>query len=556
MRWFYWVLGLVSIWVYQQGDLNAGAVRGLVLYLALNVILIPVLPRVNAQLRRYLAVGLYITDLLFASLLIYHTGGLVSQMFLLYCLLVFKAAIYYPYVHPIISVPFLIFPLYVATLFLSTGTIVFLQDRMFISRYILLLVVILAGLYTAWHLDSRHRQTRILLGQLETEHRQVDERRRELLTVLDSIGDGVIVVNPELQLLMINPVAADIYNLTYPQSPGAYLHELIDDPILINFLRQALEEVADKEALICDEIVAHPLSTGKPIVCEALATALVSEKAALHGAVVVLRDVSHVKELEESKTNFISVLSHELRTPLTAIRGFVDLILAGNAGETTARQREYLKIVYDQSEHLRNLISALLEFAEMEASQTNLDLGTFSLEELLRKVLSHVEPLADQRGIALQADFPPDLPALYADSTRVERVLLNLLDNAIKFTPENGSILVTVVDREAELLFCISDTGPGVPPAERERIFERFYQIDDSSTREHGGTGLGLALCKHIVEMHQGSIWVKQPDEEPTDGRGPGSQFCFTIPRDLERQLAAAERVLDTPVDGEADHDE
>jgi signal transduction histidine kinase len=536
VRWFYWAAGLLSVWAYQQGDLKTGAVLGLLLYLGLNIALIPLLPRASLALRRYLAVGIYVADLLFASLLIYHTGGLVSQFFLLYCLLPFKAAIYYPYVHRIIFVSFLSFPLYIATLYLGTGTLVFSKEQLFLSRYGLLLLVVFAGMYTAWHLDARHRQTRALLEELGIEHRRVDERRRELRAVLDSIVDGVVVVDPELRLLMINPVAADIFNLPYPQPSGTPLSDLIHNAPLLNLLRQTLNSADEQDTLIDDEIRARLTSSGKPIICQALATALVSEGDAPHGAVVVLRDMTRQKELDDLKTNFISMVSHELRTPLTAIRGFVELILNGSTGDITTDQRDSLNIVFDQTEHLRSLINALLEFAELEAAEVKLQLSDVSLERLVHKVLGRIEPLADQHAITLQAHIPPDLTPLQADTQQLERVLFNLLDNAVKFTPERGQVAVTVSDRGSEVLICVTDTGPGVPPAERERIFERFYQIDNTSTREHGGAGLGLAICKHIVETHQGHIWVEDPGEQATDNGGPGSRFCFTVPRDLAQR--------------------
>jgi signal transduction histidine kinase len=524
-RWIYWLIGLIGVWIYQQGALNDSAVAGLLFYLALNIAMTPLLPRMTPRVRPYVVVALYVIDLLYASFVIHFTGGLVSQFYLLYCLLIFKAAIYYPYVHPIIIVPFLIFPLYVSTIYLSTGTLVFLQDQLFLLRYALLFLVILAGLYTAWHLDSRRRQ--------------IDERRRELRAVLDSIGDGVIVVDPAVRLLMINPVAADIFSLAYPQPPGASLDGLVDNAALSALLRRALD-AADKSTLINGEISAIPESSGKPIICQALATALSGTDDEPYGAVVVLRDTTRQKELEESKTNFISMLSHELRTPLTAIRGFVDLILSGSTGEITQDQQEYLEIVFDQSEHLQDLISALLEFAELQASETSLELESISLKSLVYGVLDRIGPIAEDRGITLEARVPPDLEPLFADQRRLEQVLLNLLDNAIKFTPKQGRVSLAVDDGESRVLVCVTDTGSGIPRAERERIFERFYQVDSSTTREHGGTGMGLALSKHIVELHRGQIWVEQPDERDKVDSGPGSRFCFTIPRDLTERLTVA----------------
>lgn len=537
MRWFYWAAGLLSIWSYRKGDLSTSALLGLLLYLGLNISLIRILPRADFDLRRYLTVSLLVVDLLFTSFLIYHTGGLLSQLFLLYFLLVFKAAIYYPYVHSVIFVSFLIFPLYIGTLYFSTGTLFFLQDQLFISRYALLLLVIFAGLYTAWHLEGRHQDTRALLEQLAIEHRHVEERRRELRAVLDSIADGVIVVDPDLRLLMINPVAADFFNLTYPHPTGPILSDLVDNPTLSNLLRQALRDIGRGETPLDAEIRAHPVSSGKPILCQALATALEDSQGRPYGAIVTLRDMTRQKELEEAKTNFISVLSHELRTPLTAIRGFVDLILTGDAGDVTPKQHEYLDIVFDQSEQLKNLINTLLEFAEMDAGETSLQLEPISPQKLVYKVLGRIEPLADQQGVTLHADVPSDLSPLFADGHRLERVLHSLLENACKFTPQQGQVTVTVSDRDADVLFCVTDTGCGVPSAEREQIFERFYQIDNSSTRAHSGTGLGLALCKHIVELHGGRIWVEQPDERRDSKDNPGSRFCFTIPRDLPQEI-------------------
>jgi two-component system phosphate regulon sensor histidine kinase PhoR len=273
-------------------------------------------------------------------------------------------------------------------------------------------------------------------------------------------------------------------------------------------------------------------------VCQALATALASEEDEPHGAVVVLRDMTRQKELEESKSNFISMLSHELRTPLTAVRGFVDLILSGSTGEISEKQREYLDIVFDQSEQLQNLIEALLEFAELEASETSLELEPISLEALIHDVLDRVESLARHREVTLRAELPSDLAPFYADERRLERVLLNLLDNAVKFSPEKGLVTLTVSEQETGVKVCVTDTGKGVPLAERKRVFERFYQIDSSTTRAHGGAGMGLALSKHIVELHRGEIWVEEPDHSTAGNGDPGSRFCFIIPRDLAQQIA------------------
>ncbi len=359
-------------------------------------------------------------------------------------------------------------------------------------------------------------------------HSQVDARRRELRAVLDSIIDGVLVVDPGMRLLMINSVAADVFGLPYPQLPGKPLDELLDNPPLLALVRRALHDARDKDALVSQEIKARPASSDKDIICQALATALVSQQEATHGAVIVLRDTTRQKELDEAKSNFISVLSHELRTPLTTIRGYIELILSGGAGDVTAGQQGFLNTALDRAQDLDHLINSLLEFAQLESGKAQLQLGDVELQKLVYKVLSQIEPLADQNAITLQAHISPGLEPLYADGQQLEQVLLNLLDNAIKFTPKEGQVTVSVSQRDSEVLVCVSDTGSGVPAAERERIFERFYQVDNSTTRAHGGTGLGLAICKHIVEAHQGRLWVQDNDDV-------GSRFSFTIPRDLNQ---------------------
>lgn len=510
---------------------------GLLLYLGLNIALIPLLSRSDMELHRHLAVGTYLADLLFASLLIYHTGGLLSQLFLLYCLLPFKAALYYPYISNIIYFSFLIFPFYAGTLYLDTGTLFFLSETLFLHRYTLLLLTIFAGMYTAWHLDRQHQQTRDL-------YVQVDERRRELRTIIDSIADGVLVVDSELHLLMINPVAADMFNLPFPAPPKAPLSDLLTNETLLDLLRQALENHPEGDILFNQELEARPTSSDKPIICQALATSLSGEEHEPRGAVVVLRDMTRQKELDELKSNFIAMLSHELRTPLTVIRGFIELILSGGAGDVTTEQQNTLQVVFKQTEKLQTLIDTLLGFAELEASEIDLEIGPVSLDQILDSVLRRIQPLAQDQSINVQTMIAPTLPPIDADAEMLEQVLLNLLENAIKFTPQGGKVKVTIQDQKGEFLFCVSDTGPGVPVAERDRIFERFYQIDSSSTRQYGGTGLGLAICKRLVEAHQGRIWVEESQLLGANGH-PGSRFCFTVPHDLLQRTSTASQLSD-----------
>jgi len=220
------------------------------------------------------------------------------------------------------------------------------------------------------------------------------------------------------------------------------------------------------------------------------------------------------------------VVSHELRTPLHSIKGFVDIILMGKTGEINETQTDFLRTVRQQTTHLQNLIDDLLEYSRLESGQVKLRLSEVSLTEVANAVIDKLKPLADQGQIRLLNKLPSRLASVEADRLRLEQVLTNLIDNAIKFTPPGGAITVLGKDLGADLQISVSDTGIGIPASALERIFDRFFQVDSSASRSYRGTGLGLTICKHIVEHHRGRIWA---ESEPNKG----STFHFVLPKRL-----------------------
>ncbi|HHH41459.1 MAG TPA: PAS domain-containing protein [Chloroflexi bacterium] len=520
VRWLLWAGGLYIVWAAHQSSLPVESWPGFLVYGLLNLAIVLASRHFQTRPAPLIAIVYigYVADFLFASLLIYYTGGISSPVYLLYGFLSIKAAIFYPYTHPLIFIPIFTFPIYLATLFLQTGTLVFLTEQLFLWRYTLLLLVILAVLYTAWHLDHRHQRIRAL-------YEEVDRQRRELGAILRSIGDGVIVVDREMRLQMINPVAAAEWDLEGLPVVGRPLSQLLGDVTLEGVLREAME--VGEQGGIAEALITVPSrQRGKVVTYEALASAIVPRPGDLWGAVVVLRDITKQKEADQLKSNFLSVISHELRTPLTTIRGYVEYLLMEGAGPLDGFMRRSLETVFRQTEHLQGMINDLLEFAQMEAEQVGLFPEDVPLNELITDVVERISPLAKEADMELTWEVPAEPLIVRADAIRLRQVLVNLLDNALKFTPAGGQIRVQVERRPMEVLISVNDTGPGIPPAERERIFERFYQIDNSSTRAHSGTGLGLAICRQIVELHHGRIWVEEGDG------GVGSRFCFTIPCD------------------------
>jgi two-component system phosphate regulon sensor histidine kinase PhoR len=355
-------------------------------------------------------------------------------------------------------------------------------------------------------------------------YRRIDEKRKELEAILCSIGDGVIVIDSQCNLIMVNPVACEIFGATASTAIGQPLSEVIGDEDLISLLEKALEGHDDSS--FAQEMVWCSAENGREMIYEALASPLTGADDGSRGAVVVLRNITKQKELELMKSDFVSIVSHELKTPLHSIKGFVDVILMGKTGELNETQRDFLETARDQTSHLQNMISDLLDFTQIESGRINLSLEEISLAELIEEVITKLEPLAGEAGITLHRSIAPGLSFVDADRTRLLQVLTNLVDNAIKFTPAGGSISLEAFDNGTQIQVRVLDTGIGIPQGERENVFSRFYQIDSSSTRAYRGTGLGLAICKYIIEAHQGRIWVESNDPH-------GSIFCFTVPKYL-----------------------
>ena len=235
-----------------------------------------------------------------------------------------------------------------------------------------------------------------------------------------------------------------------------------------------------------------------------------------------LETAERLRELDQLKTQFLANMSHELRTPLNSIIGFSRVILKGIDGPITDLQRKDLTTIYNAGQHLLGLINDILDISKIEAGKMELSFEDVDVHQIIEGVLSTTKGLIKDKPIRLRQEVPEQLPVIRADPTRVRQVLLNLLSNAAKFT-EEGEICLTVTQVGDELLFSVSDTGPGIPEDKLDRLFEAFYQVDGSMTRKAGGTGLGLAIARHFVEMHGGRIWVHSVV-------GKGSTFSFTLP--------------------------
>jgi two-component system, NarL family, sensor histidine kinase BarA len=241
--------------------------------------------------------------------------------------------------------------------------------------------------------------------------------------------------------------------------------------------------------------------------------------------------VERLQETDRIKSNFLATVSHELRTPLTSVIGYSEMLLEGIAGELNPEQREYVRTVMEKGDQLLQLITGILDISRMEAGEMRFERQPFELDEIVSVALSTIAPHARRKKLQLRCELQPELPQVLGDRDKVRQVLLNLLNNAVKFTPESGTIdikaeiapLNPAKSADTGLMISVKDSGIGVPKEHHKRVFDAFYQVDNSSTREFGGTGLGLNIVKRFVEAQGGVVGI-------TSEEGEGATFHFTLP--------------------------
>jgi len=280
------------------------------------------------------------------------------------------------------------------------------------------------------------------------------------------------------------------------------------------------------------EILKEPLRTlveevtiGKPTkkVFKVKTSPALDKEGNLLGHVRTIHDITLEKEVDLMKSEFISTVSHEFRIPLTSIKGYVDLVLEGDAGDINETQQEFLAIVKKNSDRLINLINDFLDISRIESGRIQFKMVSLNIEEVIEEVIVSFRELMERKGMILNLSIPKGLPRVRADHDRIIQVLNNLVSNAIKYTDAGGKITVAVGQDGNHLVINVSDTGIGISPEDQRNLFDKFYRVDSTLTQEIGGSGLGLSICKTIVERHDGSIWVNSEV-------GKGSTFSFSLP--------------------------
>jgi len=363
-------------------------------------------------------------------------------------------------------------------------------------------------------------------ARLDREIRLLSGERNRSSAILRSMVEGVAVIDAEERLVFYNRAFSEILIVDSANADGRPLIEVVRNSDLVGLIRRALRGDEGLQSDITMGITqTRSFSiTAAPVKALDAPVSGREPRVKPSGAVVVLHDVTELRRLERVRQDFVANVSHEFKTPLTAIQGFAETLLAG-ALDDPENNRRFLEIIRNHAIRLARLTNDLLKLARIEAGKMEVEFSSVGLLELIEGCTETTLLKANRKEITLEITVPPQLPAVRGDAGLLHDVLQNLLDNAIQYTPAGGHISVIATAGPREAIITVADTGIGIPLAESERIFERFYRVDAARSREAGGTGLGLSIAKHIVEAHGGKLWV-----ESTVGQG--SRFSFSLPLD------------------------
>jgi len=346
--------------------------------------------------------------------------------------------------------------------------------------------------------------------------------------MLEGVADGVLVTDHNSVITLFNDAAEKILKLEREQVLGKSLDEFIGlfGGAAQSWMRTISKWSTDSSTQIQDEVYSERLilEDGRVI---SVHLAPVSDPQEFLGTVSIFRDITHQIEVDRLKSEFVATVSHELRTPMTPIKGYVDLLLMGGAGELNEQQSQFLDIIKSNIDRLSILVNDLLDVSRIEAGKVALSFQPIDLREIVQEVIRNMLQLSEdeERPMNFAVDIPDDLPNIFGDIERVRQILTNLLDNAYRYSPENSKVTINVTQSNGALQVDIIDEGIGIFPDEQERIFERFYRGEHQQVIATPGTGLGLPIAKELVEMHNGRIWVTSSGIP-----GEGSTFSFTLP--------------------------
>lgn len=351
-----------------------------------------------------------------------------------------------------------------------------------------------------------------ILEDVEEAKDEVEQERDKTAAMLDNLPEGILFFNSNKELSSINPQAREFFDLNDKEVVGQKVEELKDTSLsqLIEVIGEGLEKVRRKE-----------LKLEEGLIVEVTTVSMV--RAQKIGTLVLVHDVTREKRVQRMKTEFVSVAAHQLRTPLSGIKWTLKMLLEEELGELNEQQREFVEKTYKSNQRMISLINDLLNVSRIEEGRYVYEPEVTSLENIVREVLGNLEEEITQGDIELVFDKPEEPTSIKVDTEKLRLAVKNLIDNAVRYSPEGGRVEVTIKQKKEEVQFSVEDSGIGIPEEQQDRIFSKFFRASNATHKQTEGSGLGLFITKNIIESHEGEIWFESES-------GEGTTFYFTLP--------------------------
>ncbi|QSS99206.1 PAS domain-containing protein [Pontibacillus sp. ALD_SL1] len=384
------------------------------------------------------------------------------------------------------------------------------------------------GNYRARTYEGNYGEAAILTSSINVLARNLQEmtmhqemQKDRLEAVINNMGNGLMLIDEKGYVNLVNRAFLEHFGGQEHQ----YLGHVYYDAVAEVEIHKSVKEV-----FMTEDKVRHsftlPLQIERRFL-EVLGAPIFNEANQWKGVVLVFHDITELKNLEQMRKDFVANVSHELKTPITSIRGFSETLLDGAMADEGLRE-QFITIILNESERLQSLIHDLLELSKLEKEEFTLNIEHISVPSLVKDIIPIVEQQANQKGIGLEQTIDTE-GYIDGDSARLKQVVINLVTNAINYTPSGGTIKLELKNQKDSFMISVTDSGIGIPKEDVPRIFERFYRVDKARSRNSGGTGLGLAIVKHIVEAHGGSIDVESEYQQ-------GTAFHITLPKKFTKR--------------------
>jgi len=359
------------------------------------------------------------------------------------------------------------------------------------------------------------RSINLLARNLENASSGEAMQRARLESLIEYMGAGLMLIDEKGYVLLVNRTYREMFNIHEPSSGKLYYRVLPNEK-----MSQVIEDVYLTEKPNRKQSSVRFGINSRTFMVSA--APIFDKNGRVQGTTVVFNDITEIKKLEQMRKDFVANVSHELKTPLTSIKGFAETLLDG-AQDVPEIREQFLRIIHDESERMQTLVEDLLELSRLEQDNYQLETAIVDVTSLVRETAALLHRRAEEKEMTIHIETEDEV-FIRADLNRLRQVVVNLVANALNYTPNGGNVWIQLEDGEESVQLIIKDDGIGIHPKETQRIFERFYRVDKARSRNSGGTGLGLAIVKHIVDLHHGEIEIESAEQQ-------GTTFTIRLPK-------------------------